>query len=112
MNILKTFKRNELLYDNTTDGSSIIKIEINSDFIKINFGEIINSQFQGGNVKNDFDRLKNHLKVGISLKAPCGGFANFYKVISKSKNEYIVFSGVKEVSNSHFVVTVHAIISL
>jgi hypothetical protein len=111
MNIIKEFKINEVVFDNLLNSEPIISLTINDDDVDLNFNEIINSQFKGGNVGIKFEQIKDILNLGLYSKAPCGGFLNFYELRSKKGRSLIVYSG-NEVSNSHYLVTVHKIINI
>jgi len=54
--------------------------------------------------------LKYLLKLGMHSKAPCGGFVNFYQV-KNGERSFILYSGVNEVYNSQFIITIHKILS-
>lgn len=109
MQILQEFKNDELIYDNINDTTFTQSVDINSETLLINYNDIIDTQFTGGNMGELSTQLKNDLNLGIYSKAPCGGFVNFYKVSSNLGGFYIIYSGVNEVSNSHYIVTVHKI---
>ena len=111
MELIKEFQKKELIFDNIKTKSCIKTINLFSDVINIDFCAIIDTQFMGGNIGQSFEELKKELNMGLYSKAPCGGFVNFYKVTSNLGNEYVVYSGVNEVSNSHYLVTVHRIYS-
>jgi len=110
MQVIKEFGSNELVYDNVKNGSITQSIDISDETININYSDIIDTQFVGGNVGPKFEQLKRDLNLGVYSKAPCGGFVNFFKVVSDKGNNYIVYSGVNEVSNSHYIVTIHKIL--
>lgn len=110
MQIVKEFRINELTYDNVKNGSITQLISLDSETIDVNYNDIINTQFTGGNVGQQFEELKINLNLGMYSKAPCGGFVNFFKITSNHGNDYIIYSGVNEVSNSHYVVTIHKIL--
>ena len=115
MRIIKSFSEAEIVYDNLVESSSRKNIVVEFGVIfTIDFHSIIDSQFQGGNLKPElFEILKAFMGLGQFSKAPCGGFANFYRFGKSNETEgYVVFSGVNEVSNSHYIVTVHNIIRL
>jgi hypothetical protein len=110
MQFIKEFGSNDLVYDNAKKGTTIEHVSINAEIIDINYYDIINTQFTGGNVGQKFEQLKDDLNLGMYSKAPCGGFVNFYKVTGNMGNDYIIYSGVNEVSNSHYIVTIHKIL--
>ena len=109
MMIIKKFSLGECVYDNSLKTHPRKRTEIDGNIIEIDFQAIIDSQFSGGNIAGKYDLLKKYLGLGQFSAAPCGGFVNFILVISDRGNEYIVFSGVNEVENSHYIVTIHAI---
>jgi hypothetical protein len=111
MRIIKQFNLKEFVFDNLRDQSNILYITIEDDILKIDFNQIIDTQFSGGNVQLKFNDYKDLLNLGHYSKAECGGFVNFFKVASDKGNEYILYSGVNEVSNSHLVVTIHKILA-
>ncbi len=112
MQTLQEFENNELVHDNIKFTSYSQSVVINSDTIVINYNDIIDTQFIGGNIGELIPQLKNYLNLGTYSKAPCGGFVNFYKVSGNLGNDYIVYSGVNEVSNSHYIVTIHKILTV
>ncbi len=110
MKIIKEYQNSQLVFDNTMSKSSKIEIDINSEIIQIDYNAIIDTQFSGGNMGQEFETLKTFLKLGMHSKSPCGGFLNFYFITAKKSSGFILFSGVNEVSNSHYIVTVHKIL--
>ncbi|MGQ1911815.1 hypothetical protein ACT3CE_18830 [Marinifilum sp. RC60d5] len=100
---------NEIVFDNLKDKTTK-EIIIEEDKLNIEFNKIIESQFSGGNIEDKYDRYKTFLGLGMYSKAHCGGFINLYKTLSEKGNYYIIYSGVNEVSNSHYIVTVHMIL--
>jgi hypothetical protein len=110
MKIIKEFNIGEMVFDNLKDALNST-IELDSGKLIIEFDKIMNTQFSGGNVQADLDSYKSFLNLGKYSKAECGGFPNFYKTESDNGNCYVIYSGVNEVSNSHYIVTVHKIIS-
>lgn len=82
------------------------------DQLIVDFMAIIDTQFSVGNVPDKYEDLKHKLGLGEFSSAPGGGFINFYSVLRKKNIEYILFSGVNEINNSHYVVTVHKVISV
>lgn len=109
MKIINEYKNGEIVFDNLKNKSTLKSFIINEANIILDFQDLIDTQFTGGNIANKFEVLKTFLKLGIYSKAPCGGFVNFYRVKNKN-NSYIFYSGVNEVSNSHYFITVHKII--
>lgn len=99
---IRNYGIGELNFDSTQSRHSQIVLELNDDFLKIDFNSIIATQFSGGNVQDLFNELKNFLNLGVFSKAPCGEFVNFFKFSGRSKTEYIVYSGINETSNSHY----------
>ncbi|MCF2446938.1 hypothetical protein L0657_23490 [Dyadobacter sp. CY345] len=111
MEILIEFKNNEYFFDNTSFEPSKINITLNDETIFLDYEWLIETQFKGGNVGDLFEELKYEMKLGQNSKAPCGGFINFYMLRGCKGNMYIIFSGVNEVSNSHYIVTLHKILT-
>ncbi|WP_445716946.1 hypothetical protein [Flavobacterium sp.] len=110
MESIYTFNNNEIIYDSFIDKNHILKLNIENIILKINFKEIIDTQFSLGNIpNNEINILKKYLDVGDFSKAPCGGFVNFYKINNKNL-KYVIYSGVKEVSNSRYLVTLHKVL--
>ncbi len=107
MKILRQFQINELVFDNIRDKSNKVNLSIGEDTLEIDFNRIIDSQFSGGNVPSKFNDYKSLLNLGRYSKAECGGFVNFFKVRSVNGRDYVLYSGVNEVSNSHYIVTIH-----
>lgn len=113
MKIKKEFKAGECYFDNGIRGMPvIITILLDDDSVLVDFGAIISTQFTGGNVSDRYEDLKRALGLGQFSSAPGGGFINFYALMSEKGVEYVLFSGVNEVNNSHYVVTVHKIIAM
>lgn len=110
MQIVKEYRNNDFFYDNTKNQPIIQKVYLDNGEIEINFNDIIGTQFTGGNLFQRFEQLKSYMNIGSYEKAPCGGFVNFYSVIGKYNDNYIVYSGIKEVSNSHYIITIHKIL--
>ncbi|NOU61921.1 hypothetical protein [Marinifilum caeruleilacunae] len=110
MKIIKQFSPNEFVFDNLKDKKTR-EIILGEDNLKIEFNKIIDSQFLGGNIENKYDEYKDFLGLGIYSKAPCGGFINFYKIRSVKKTNYVIYSGINEVSNSHYVITIHMVLT-
>lgn len=110
MQIVKEFWENELVYDNVKVMSVIQSTDVDNEIISINYNDIIDTQFTGGNVGQKFEQLKMYLNLGLYSKAPCGGFVNFFKVTGSKGNDFIVYSGINEVSNSHYIVIIHKIL--
>lgn len=110
MRVVKEFNKGELNYDNLRDTSGNEYVEVYGEIIKIDYESIIDSQFTGGNTGDEFEKIKKELNMGFYSKAPCGGFVNFFSVIGDKGNNYIIYSGVNEVSNSHYMVTIHKIL--
>ena len=110
MKIIKEYNLKEIVFDNLKDKSDST-IEFDTDKLVIEFDKIVNTQFTGGNIQTDFNSFKSFLKLGQYSKAECGGFPNFYRTESVNGSSYVIYSGVNEVSNSHYIVTVHKIIS-
>lgn len=113
MIVVKEFKNNEYVYDNTVNTSkpSLSRVIVNDEIINFDFHWLIDTQFTEGNIGPKLEDYKSKLGFGLYTKAPCGGFLNFYKVQGSMGNNYIIFSGVNEVSNSHYVVIIHKVIS-
>jgi hypothetical protein len=111
MIIIKEFSNNKIVYDNLINKDSRMSLVIDNYKGTLNFQDIINTQFSGGNLGNEVEKVKSFLNLGIYSKAPCGGFANLYKQ-KWGEDSIIMFSGVNEVSNSHYIVTVHKILKL
>lgn len=110
MQVIKTYN-NELIFDNLKSKNNRQYVSIKNEKICLDFEKIINSQFTGGNLESKYNVMKEFLNLGYHSKSPCGGFVNFYRFISDQGNYYIIYSGIKEVSNSHYVVTIHKIIA-
>lgn len=112
MEIIFNFVINQNIYDSLNNYSHVLKVKIEDKILKINFKKIIDTQFSLGNIENnETEKLKDFLHLGKFSKAPCGGFINFYEI--KNKNcRYVIYSGVNEVSNSHYLVTLHKIIKI
>ncbi|MFZ9847347.1 MAG: hypothetical protein ACO3EE_04265 [Flavobacteriales bacterium] len=99
-----------LVYDNALKQENVVSFNFNNDTVVVNFNDIINTHWQQGNVdENEKNYLKEFLKIGMSSRAICGGFANFYRIKTQKGEEVLLYSGVSEPSNSHFVVTIHGI---
>lgn len=109
MKIIKEYQDNEIVYDNTRSKTSEIILKLDEVQLLVNFEKIIDTQFTAGNVKEKFEMLKNLLNLGMYSKAPSGGFVNFYQIINGDRN-FIIYSGINEVSNSHYIVTIHKIL--
>jgi hypothetical protein len=110
MKIIKHFNKTELVFDNIRNKSNKVTVTIGDDTLKIDFDNIINTQFSGGNIQSKFNEYKRFMNLGQYSKAECGGFVNFFKITSDKGKVYILYSGINEVSNSHYIVTVHKII--
>lgn len=112
MIVVKEFKNDEYIYDNILNSNdlTIVNIVVNGENIIFDYKWLIDTQFTAGNIGLELDALKNKLELGLFAKAPCGGFINFYKTQGSKGNYYVIFSGVNEVSNSHYIVTIHKII--
>jgi hypothetical protein len=110
MKVIKEFKNNELVYDNLSSEQPVKSIYLVDEFIEVNFNDLINTQFSRGNVGSKIEEYMNYLHLGEYSKANNGGFINFYRLISSNGNEYVLFSGVNEVSNSHYIVTIHMVL--
>lgn len=110
MKIIKQFNTKEIVFDNLRDKSNNVNIKIEGDKIKISFDDIIDTQFSGGNVHLKFNDYKSLLNLGQYSEAECGGFVNFFKVTSENGKDYVLYSGVNEISNSHYIVTIHKIL--
>jgi hypothetical protein len=107
----RVFELRNCDFDNgQKDKPEVITIELNDDQITIDFGAIINTQFSGGNVPDKYEYLRQFLRLGEFSSAPGGGFVNFYAVTSSENVEYILFSGIREVYNSHYIVTVYKVL--
>jgi hypothetical protein len=104
------FKEIKLIYNNALHNDVSIELNLLEDTMVINYQDIINTQFSEGNVEEN-EKYKKYLRLGMYSKAPCGGFVNFYKLKSKKGSYYVLYSGVNEVSNSHYIVTVHGFFS-
>lgn len=111
MKIVKEYKQKEFVYDNLAKDSSKQILKLDEEELLFDFKNLIDSQFTGGNVDGNFEKLKDFLNLGMYSKAPCGGFVNFYRLKGKN-NFFVIYSGVNEVSNSHYVVTIHKILIL
>jgi len=113
MEVIKLFKKQELSFDNLNNDTNEIIINLYDDTISVNFISIIDTQFSGGNISpSRFKEMKNKFNLGLYSKAPCGGFINFFETKSNYLKNYVIYSGVKEVSNSHYIVTIHAIVRI
>ncbi len=111
MHVVKDLEINKFVYDNAQNEPTNQSIDVNNiEMINFNYNDIIHTQFTGGNVVQKVEQLKNDLNLGMYSKAPCGDFINFYNVIGSQGNNYIIYSGVNEMSNSHYIVTVHKIL--
>jgi hypothetical protein len=111
MHIEKEFNHSEVVFDSFLNKQPFVSLILNNDEVLLNFNDIINTQFTEGNIGAKLTHLKKFLNLGMYSKAPCGGFLNFFELLSKNGNSLIVFSGVNEVSNSHYIITIHKIIS-
>ena len=111
MKIVKELAELECYYDNAVTGMpTLTKIDLNDDSVIVDFRAIIGTQFTGGNVPEKVEDLMEILHLGEFSSAPNGGFINFYSAQSRNHENYILFSGVNEVSNSHYIVTVHKVL--
>ncbi|SDE60876.1 hypothetical protein SAMN04487996_10610 [Dyadobacter soli] len=111
MKIVKELAEHECYYDNAVTGrSTLTEIDLDDDSVTVDFRAIIGTQFVGGNVPEKFESLMEILHLGKFSSAPNGGFINFYSIRSRNHENYILFSGVNEVSNSHYIVTVHKVL--
>ncbi len=110
MKTAKSFSIKEIVFDNTVSKESTIIINVKKDTLIVDFKAIINTQFSGGNIREKYNKYCDFLGLGKYSKAPCGGFVNFYEYKSNLGKNYILYSGINEVSNSHYIVTVHKII--
>ncbi len=110
MKIVKQFNTKEIVFDNLRDKSNSTDLIIGDDTLKIDFNKIIDTQFSGGNVQLKFNDYKSLLRLGQYSKAECGGFVNFFNITSENGKDYVLYSGVNEVSNSHYIVTIHKIL--
>lgn len=110
MIIVKEFYNIDLFFDNTLGNTSTMTIVLEGENLMINFDSIINSLFTNESKDLDYEYLKSYFNLGGYSKAPCGGFINFFNVTGSKGNKYILYSGVNEVSNSHFIVTIHKIL--
>lgn len=110
MKIIKEYPNSEFVFDNAKSKSSKVKIDIGSEVIQVDYNLIIDTQFSGGNMGQEFEELKAFLNLGMYSKSPCGGFVNFSLQEGSKGGKYILFSGVNEVSNSHYIVTIHKVL--
>lgn len=110
MLIIKDFSKDEFVFDNLANLSSVKQINIKNETIDLNFQEIIYTQFTAGNIGHLFESLKAFLNLGKYSKAPCGGFVNFFEIMGTGGTKFVIYSGVNELSNSHYKVTIHKII--
>ena len=110
MKTIKEYSNRELVFDNTKSKSSKTEIDIGSEVIQVDYNSIVDTQFSGGNMGQEFEALKTFLNLGMYSKSPCGGFVNFYLQEGSKGGKYILFSGVNEVSNSHYIVTIHKVL--
>lgn len=63
--------------------------------------------------KRDFDFLKAYYKIGINNKSADGRFPVFDKLTcSKCGSKYISYCGVREFSNSAYLITLNEIIRI
>lgn len=114
MRILEKELSNKFIYDSVKSKKKKITLSIDNDTIDVDFERIIDTLFTRGNIKDPslIEDLKKLFNIGLYSNAPCGGFINFYKVKSKKSKNYIIYSGIKEVSNSYFVVEIHKIVKI
>ena len=110
MKTIKEYSNNELVFDNIKSKPSKTKIDVGNEVIQVDYNSIVDTQFSGGNMGQEFEALKTFLNLGMYSKSPCGGFVNFYLQEGSKGGKYILFSGVNEVSNSHYIVTIHKIL--
>ncbi len=110
MQTIREYRNGEFIFDNTAANYSVEKIKLDGETITVDYNLIIDTQFSGGNTGQEFEHLKAFLDLGTYSKAPCGGFVNFYAITGDRGNNYILFSGINEVSNSHYIVTIHKIV--
>lgn len=101
---LVKYEKGELTFDSNDSLPFIANVELNGKHIEVDLDEIVNAQFTGGNDPDVFRELKLQLGIGLYTKAPCGGFINFYSI-----GDHVLYSGVKEVRNSHYMVSIHEI---
>jgi hypothetical protein len=107
------FEVPKLIFDNTKEEATVEDVIIDGNRISIPFEKIIDSQFSEGNTSLiEKDELKQYLNLGKYSKAPCGGFVNFFRKNESSGTDYVIYSGVNEVSNSHYIVTVHKVLKV
>ncbi len=111
---IKNLEIGKYVYDNLKSRKSLQRVRLEEETLKVNYEELINTQFKGGNIENDIlvNELKESLNLGIYSKAPCGGFVNFFWITGNKGGSYIIFSGVNEVSNSRYIVTLHSIFKI
>jgi hypothetical protein len=108
---IKDFEVPKLIFDNTKRETSLVDVIVQGKSVSIPFENIINSQFSEGNTSMiEKDELKQYLSLGKYSKAPCGGFVNFYRINESLYTDYVIYSGVNEVSNAHYIVTVHKVL--
>ncbi|HEX8549556.1 MAG TPA: hypothetical protein VF691_21530 [Cytophagaceae bacterium] len=110
MEVVKELNNSELTYDNVKNDQDKRSIRVKDEIIEINFQNIIDTQFTGGNLGEKREQFVNDLRIGMYSKAPCGGFINLFEVKSNKGVNYVVYSGIQEVSNSHYIVTIHKIL--
>lgn len=115
MVFIKELGDKKYVFDNLKSMRNVVKISVDNEILTINYNWLIDSQYTEGNILSDsqeYQKLKEILSLGLYSKAPCGGFINFFKIKGSQKNNYVLFSGVNEVSNSHYIVTLHKLYKL
>lgn len=108
MRVVKEYKEGEFVYDNTKNSNHRQTLKIDDYELIIDFQDLIDTQFTCGNISEKIEDIKSMLGLGKYSKASCGGFINFYR-LKESNCNYIIYSGVNEVSNSHYIVSLHKI---
>ncbi|WP_111684804.1 hypothetical protein [Winogradskyella tangerina] len=114
MKIIGNNLYNKSVYDSENSKKNKVKIVLSNEILKINYNKIIDTFFTQGNIEDESLKqdLLNLFSLGKYSKAPCGGFVNFFEVLSNNANKYAIYSGIREVSNSYFKVEIHEIIKI
>lgn len=108
--IINNFRFGNIVFDSEISTTVTRTVSVRKSYIVVNFQDIIDTQFTGGNIPEKYEQIKLHLNLGYGSSAPCGGFINFFQITDENGKEVIIYSGINEVNNSHYIVTVHKIL--
>lgn len=109
MHQVKAYPAGQVIADYRTGIPASWRLALDGEDVVVDVPALLDTHLQGGDAGAGLDVLQRLIPLGLYTRAPCGGFVNCFRVCSARGKTYYLYSGVNEVANSCYVVTLHAV---